>query len=137
MNKSVFMDTSFLIALVDEDDKLHLKSVSLFERIITKNFSIFITDAVIIEFGNSLSKIGWRQLAYKWILQIYNSKEFFNIIKPNEKMFHESHELYGSRIDKQWSLCDCISFIVMKSNKISESLSFDRHFEQAGFTILQ
>ena len=45
-------------------------------------------------------------------------------------------DLYNARDDKDWSLTDCISFIVMKEHGITEALTGDRHFEQAGFRAL-
>ena len=42
-------------------------------------------------------------------------------------------ELLINRQDKEWSLVDCSSFIVMQDRKITESLTNDHHFEQAGF----
>lgn len=45
-------------------------------------------------------------------------------------------ELYSQRPDKNWSLTDCISFQVMKSFGITEALTGDHHFEQAGFVAL-
>ena len=44
--------------------------------------------------------------------------------------------LYAERPDKDWSLTDCISFVVMRTMDITEALTGDRHFEQAGFTAL-
>ena len=44
--------------------------------------------------------------------------------------------LYAERPDKDWSLTDCISFVVMRKMDITEALTGDRHFEQAGFTAL-
>ena len=44
--------------------------------------------------------------------------------------------LYDARPDKQWSLTDCISFLVMQDRRITEALTGDHHFEQAGFTAL-
>jgi len=41
--------------------------------------------------------------------------------------------LYKKYADKEWSLVDCISFIVMRERGIKQALTFDRHFEQAGF----
>jgi len=43
---------------------------------------------------------------------------------------------YQERMDKEWGLTDCISFVVMKERKITEAFTSDRHFEQAGFTNL-
>jgi len=44
--------------------------------------------------------------------------------------------LYGNRADKAWSLTDCISFAVMAEEGLSDGLTGDRHFEQAGFHAL-
>ena len=48
----------------------------------------------------------------------------------------EAIELYNNRPDKSWSLTDCTSFILMRSRGITQALTADRHFEQAGFTAL-
>jgi uncharacterized protein len=45
-------------------------------------------------------------------------------------------DLFASRADKNWSLTDCTSFVVMYDQAIHESLTSDRHFEQAGFKAL-
>ena len=45
-------------------------------------------------------------------------------------------DLYDSRNDKQWSLTDCISFVVMQDYEITDALTGDHHFEQAGFRAL-
>lgn len=45
-------------------------------------------------------------------------------------------QLYTQRPDKDWSLTDCISFVVMKQHGLTEALTADRHFEQAGFKAL-
>jgi uncharacterized protein len=133
MSRLTFMDTSFLIALVDKDDDLHEEARLIFEKVIKDKYSILISDAVLIEFGNSFSSIGWRQIAYKWISQILESEEFFEVIDLDRRTFKESLELFGSRVDKQWSLCDCISFVIMKNKNVTEALYFDHHFQQAGF----
>jgi predicted nucleic acid-binding protein len=44
--------------------------------------------------------------------------------------------LYDARPDKKWTLTDCISFVVMQERGITEALTGDQHFEQAGFTAL-
>ncbi len=47
-----------------------------------------------------------------------------------------NEHFYGGRPDKEWSLTDCISFVVMQDEQIIEALTADRHFEQAGFKVL-
>jgi uncharacterized protein len=44
--------------------------------------------------------------------------------------------MFAARSDKRWSLTDCISFVVMQERGLTEALTADRHFEQAGFSIL-
>jgi predicted nucleic acid-binding protein len=48
----------------------------------------------------------------------------------------DDSDLYRNRADKNWSLTDCISFVVMKRKGITEALTGDHHFEQAGFKAL-
>jgi predicted nucleic acid-binding protein len=55
------------------------------------------------------------------------------IVGPEPETFTQGIELYRNRPDKNWSLTDCISFVVMKREGITEALTGDRHFEQAGF----
>jgi len=58
------------------------------------------------------------------------------IIPPEPEIFLLGIELYRSRADKAWSLTDCISFVVMNREGITEALTADHHFEQAGFKAL-
>ena len=58
------------------------------------------------------------------------------IVDPTRDLFHSGIDLFARRPDKAWSLTDCISFVVMKENRIKEALTGDHHFEQAGFTAL-
>jgi predicted nucleic acid-binding protein len=51
-------------------------------------------------------------------------------------LFDEGLRLFKTRLDKEWSLTDCISFVVMEREKIREAFTGDHHFEQAGFVAL-
>ena len=42
-------------------------------------------------------------------------------------------ELVKRRVDKDWSLVDCASFVVMDRLDITAARSTDHHFAQAGF----
>ena len=57
-------------------------------------------------------------------------------IPPSEELFLRGLQLYADRRDKEWSLTDCISFIVMQDEGLIDALTADRHFEQAGFRAL-
>ena len=58
------------------------------------------------------------------------------IVPPDDALFHRGVEFYAQRPDKDWSLTDCISFVVMEERGIREALTGDHHFEQAGFAAL-
>ena len=58
------------------------------------------------------------------------------MVPASAELFQRGVELFRARPDKEWSLTDCISIVVMTEKRISEALSTDRHFEQAGFKAL-
>lgn len=58
------------------------------------------------------------------------------IIPDSEELFQRGLSLYEARTDKGWSLTDCISFLVMSDENLTDALTGDHHFEQAGFTKL-
>jgi predicted nucleic acid-binding protein len=58
------------------------------------------------------------------------------IVADEEELFERGLRLYEQRLDKQWSLTDCISFVVMQRKRIKEALTGDHHFEQAGVVAL-
>jgi len=90
---------------------------------------------VLMEVGNFFSRAQYRQVALDLFSKLYQT-DTTKIIPASSKLFHQGLELYRSRQDKDWSVTDCCSFLVMEDNKIKEALTSDKHFEQAGFTIL-
>ena len=93
------------------------------------------TDYVLVELANLFSRTGDRGLFVR-VVQALRSKEDVEIVAASAPLFDEGLALYAARPDKQWSLTDCLSFVVMRKRGISDALSTDHHFEQAGFTIL-
>ena len=59
-----------------------------------------------------------------------------SVIPASRALQDRGLELYRQRPDKDWSLTDCISFVVMQDHDITDALTADRHFEQAGFVPL-
>lgn len=49
--------------------------------------------------------------------------------------FHNDLERLRNRLDREWSITDCASFLVMEQYGIREALTSNRHFEQAGFAV--
>ena len=55
------------------------------------------------------------------------------IVPGDDSLWERGRILFAQRPDKQWSLTDCISFVVMQDRGITEALTADHHYEQAGF----
>ncbi len=70
------------------------------------------------------------------MLNGFESDPNIEIISLNDSLYDEAFELFSSRTDKEWGLVDCISFVVMRERGITEALTADEHFEQAGFRAL-
>ncbi|MGH9948244.1 MAG: type II toxin-antitoxin system VapC family toxin [Pyrinomonadaceae bacterium] len=58
------------------------------------------------------------------------------VIEQNKQLFEEGLSFYKSRLDKGYSLTDCISMNICRELGIKDILTHDRHFEQEGFEIL-
>lgn len=130
-----FVDTSFLIALADRSDEHHQEAVQSYRGLVASRGYFVTTSAVLIEFGNGLSKLPWREVAFRIITEILENKEVFYVVHVDKQTLSKGVGLYGSRKDKEWSLCDCISFVVMERRKLFNALAFDSHFTQAGYNL--
>ena len=58
------------------------------------------------------------------------------VVVATPELWQKTLSLFERHSDKQWSLTDCLSFVVMRDNGITKALTGDRHFVQAGFDAL-
>lgn len=126
-----FADTSYYIALLVREDDRHEVAVH-WSR---KARRIVLTDCVTVELGSALARSRWRTLLPKLAREL-RSDPFVEIVPLSQTLLNAGLALYGERPDKEWSLTDCISFLVMEERSLSEALTTDHHFEQAGFKAL-
>ena len=127
-----FADTAYLIALVSPADESHMIAVRL-----TREFDghIVTTSAVLNELANHLAHPSNRELFLETLDRL-RGNELGRIVHVDERLFAAGIGFYQDHGDKAWSLTDCISFIVMRDLGITEALTTDHHFEQAGFAAL-
>jgi len=129
-----FLDTSFVIALFNKNDKFHRKGIDL-QKSFTDADNFVLSDAIILEIANSLSHPTFRQDIVAFIKAIRKNDNF--IIYPiNPEIIDKGLKIYSTYKDKYWGLVDCISFSLMKNENISLALTTDNHFKQAGFKAL-
>ena len=135
MKDEVFLDTGYVIALAVPRDLLHERAVDLAAQIEATGTRIVTTRAVTLEIGNALSRQRHRHAAAQ-LLNALETDPRVEIVPLSEQLFSWAFHLYCERHDKEWGLTDCISFIVMWERGITDALTADRHFQQAGFRAL-
>jgi predicted nucleic acid-binding protein len=129
---AVFADTFFFLALWNAKDAAHARAVALSGTL----QGVLVTTAwVLTELGDAMSAPANR-LEFIAILNDLSESPHVKIIPPDAALFDEGIQFYARRPDKEWSLTDCISFVVMTKEGITDALTGDHHFEQAGFVAL-
>jgi predicted nucleic acid-binding protein len=133
MPNRIFVDTSFVIALINEDDQYHKPAQALSHEF--EASPLITTDAVLLEIGNALAK-DFRKQAVD-VIKVFRSGSNTEVLDVDERLFEMGLEIFERYADKDWGLVDCISFAAMWDQGITEVLTFDGDFQQAGFTILK
>ena len=128
----IFLDTSYLVALAVPADGLH-EAAMTWTAVTSGPFVT--TEFVLLEFVNLLSSPIHRPKAHGVLSSIYGNSSI-HVVPATAESFQRGLALHGTRLDKSWSLTDCISFEVMRSAQASDALTYDQHFEQAGFRAL-
>ncbi len=127
--KTVFADTFYFLALWNAQDARHSQAVEFTEGYHERIFS---TDWVITELADALARPPSRA-RFLHLYRLLQQQKELAIIPATRSLLEDGLGLYESRPDKEWSLTDFISFVVMQKEGIHEALTGDRHFEQAGF----
>ena len=130
--KSVFADTSYYIAFISNDDSNHEAALHWARRLAPP---VITTDFVLVELGNALARAARRETFVRFVADLRADRQ--TVVMPASRaLLNKGIELYGARRDKDWSLTDCMSFVVMRERGLNEALTSDHHFTQAGFTAL-
>ena len=130
--KEVFADTFYFLALANPEDRAHARAKAAFED----SSGLLVTTAwVLTEVGNTLCRLSHRR-KFLSLLALLRGNSAAITAPATHDLFERGLALYAERPDKEWSVTDCISFVVMKQRGIRDALTGDRHFEQAGFRAL-
>jgi len=133
--EKVFADTAAFVALLIRRDKFYQSANAIMAELSEKDTKLFTTEMVLFELANALSSV---ELRGKAIILIDELQTLPNvqIVWSSVELFEKAWTLYCERPDKEWSLTDCASFVVMKERGINLAFTSDKHFEQAGFVRL-
>ena len=130
--RTVFGDTFYFIALLSATDKAHGRAHSFAQ---TYSGHLLTTPWVLSELAGNMRGTQARA-AFVRLFDQLRARSDVTIVPCDDALFEAGIELYRRRLDKQWSLTDCTSFVVMQREGLTEALTGDHHFEQAGFVAL-
>lgn len=128
----MLIDTSGLLCLYHKDEPEHREAVELYQNARVR----LTTNYVLAEFVPLAHTRDFpRMQNIKFTEHLLNSAEI-EIIWVNENLHRQAVALLRERTDKNYSLCDAASFVVMRERGINEALRTDKHFRQEGFVRL-
>ena len=126
---TVFADTFALIAWLNPKDPAHARVTAYLSGFTGQ---LVTTEWVLMEVADALSAPAARATAVAF-LQAVRADPLFDVIEYKASVYQAGFNLFAARPDKAWSLTDCISFVVMAERRLTDALTADHHFEQAGF----
>jgi predicted nucleic acid-binding protein len=130
--KPVLADTSYYVALLGPNDAHHQLALEWSQRL---RGSVVVTEYVLVELGSALSGLEDRHLYVPFAEELLNDPGTV-FVPASQPLLRQGLALFAKRPDKAWSLVDCISIVVMKQRRLTEALTIDHHFVQAGFRAL-
>lgn len=133
--RCVFLDTSFVIALENKDDPCHARAKALDDELLRQGANLLCHWGILLEIADGYARLARRAKGWQ-LLGKLTSESGYELLPITEPLLQEGLDLYHARIDKEWGLTDCISFVLMKQRGITEALSAEIHFRQAGFTAM-
>ncbi len=129
----VFADTFFYFALVNKNDPARECADAFIESFVGETVT---TGWILTEVADGMSRPERRRETFGQLLTALRADPSTRIVGCSDELLNAGIELFLDRRDKEWSLTDCISFVVMEREGITDALTGDHHFEQAGFRAL-
>ena len=127
MTRSVVWDSSAILALLDADDADHARAMVVARDIASERRPSFITNYIEAEaHALILRKLG-RAMAREWLLT--GGSTVVPALSAEEQT---AKEILARHTDKDWTLCDAISFAVLDARRVARAFTFDHHFRQYG-----
>jgi predicted nucleic acid-binding protein len=130
-----FADTSFWIALSSRRDQYHRQAIAWHAEVMKSGSRIVTTEAVLWAWLNALADTTTRATAAEGYRRAHADKRV-EVIPFDSELNAAAVDVYRSRSDKDWSLTDCLSIVFMERRRLTEALTTDHHFEQAGMKAL-
>jgi predicted nucleic acid-binding protein len=127
VRRAVLWDSSAILALLDADDADHERAVAAASAIAAERRPSFVTNYIEAEAHALLLRKLGRSVAREWLLS--GGLPVLRVLPREEE---RAKAILATHVDKDWSLCDAISFAVLESRGVRMAFAFDRHFRQHG-----
>ena len=129
----VFADTFFYLALLNTRDVAHQAAHRWQQALNIRE--VVTTSWVLLELADAMHLPHERALAVRFVTLLRAAVKT-RVVPASEALLERGFALYASRADKAWSLTDCLSFVVMTDERLTQALTGDHHFTQAGYQAL-
>lgn len=127
----IFLDTSAIYALADASDPNHVKALRLFGDGLREGYLCH--DYVLLESTALLQ----RRLGLEPALRFCRQVSHFRVVWVDGELYEEAVQLLETLANRQISLVDCMSFVVMRRHRLVRALAFDLHFTRQGFRLVE
>ena len=127
MTRAVLWDSSAVLALLDADDADHPRALAVAREIASERRPSFVTNYIEAEAHALLVRKLGRAIARQWLLA--GGLPVVRVLPAEEQ---SAREILARHIDKDWTLCDAISFAVLDTRRVGRAFTFDHHFRQYG-----
>ena len=127
MTRGVLWDSSAILALLDADDADHERAVATARQIASEKRPSFVTNYIEVEAHALLLRTLGRTIAREWLLT-----GGLPVVRALPGEEQRAREILARHTDKDWTLCDAISFAVLDARHVRRAFTFDHHFRQYG-----
>lgn len=127
MSASVLWDSSAILAVLDQTDTFHAAAEPTTQALADARLPGVITNYILAEAHSLLLHRLGREVALRWLLQ-----PGLDLVHVTSEQEDRALAILARYNDKNWSLCDAISFAFMEAHGIRDAFTYDRHFAQWG-----
>jgi predicted nucleic acid-binding protein len=133
--RMLFADTSYWLALLNPHDAQHKAATSMSKRL--GQCRTVTSEMVLVEFLNGMTKRAphLRSTAVDTVRNLLADPNV-EVVPQTSVQFGDAMKRYEAVNDKDWGITDCASFDIMHAKGIGDALTYDHHFQQAGFGAL-
>ena len=137
-NNKYLIDTSALLSMLYKRDASHKQAQKISQSLNKDRQKVAVITDYILDETLTLIKdrVGHRE-AVKFGKLVFSAQTKLKLVYLSNKLIRKAFELFVRYSDKGFSFTDCASFAVMQHYKITQAFTFDKHFEQAGFEIIE